>query len=175
MTERKKIRKWFSAWSDQKEEVWLQRMAQEGWQLDHYGLFTYTFKAAPPTKLIYRLDYRIGTQNQDYFKLFEEDGWNLVSASGGWYYFCKEDDGTDKLEIYTDAQSRAVKYTHLSNFVLFLVLMHVLSFWMPMMSSASRLPIWAGLTVAPITFLGLYSVYMLKRKAKKLTQYEIYK
>lgn len=173
MSERKKARKFFWAWSDEKEEVWLQRMAQEGWILERYSWFTYTFEAAGPSKLIYRLDYQFGIRNQDYFMLFEEDGWKLVSAFGGWYYFCKEDDGTDKLEIYTDAQSKAAKYKHLSNAILFLVLMHILSFWLPIISSGSKAPLWIGMMIAPITLLGAFGVYMLKRKAKRLKEYQL--
>ncbi|MFB1098741.1 DUF2812 domain-containing protein [Terribacillus sp. JSM ZJ617] len=170
MTERKKIRKLFWAWDDQKEEVWLQQMAQEGWVLEQYRWFTYTFKAAAPSKLVYQLDYRLGFPDKSYFDLFEMDGWHMVSSFGGWYYFCKKDDGTDKLEIFTDVHSRAAKYIRLSNYLLFILAMHVLSFWLPAITNPSHIPFWIGGTIAPIAIIGIFGVYMLRRKAKKLKE-----
>ncbi|MFJ6411808.1 DUF2812 domain-containing protein [Terribacillus saccharophilus] len=170
MIERKKIRKWFWAWDDQKEEVWLQQMAQKGWALEEYKWFKYIFKAAAPSKMVYRLDYRLGYPERSYFDLFEMDGWHLVSSFGGWYYFCKEDDGTDKLEIFTDAHSRAAKYIHLSNYLLFILAMHVLSFWLPAIINSSQMPFWIEGTVAPLAIIGSFAVYMLRRKAKKLKE-----
>ena len=174
MIERKKIRKWFWAWDDQKEEVWLQKMAQEGWMLEEYKWFKYTFKAAAPSKVVYRLDHQMGSPDRSYFDLFDMDGWHLVSSFGGWYYFCKEDDGTDKLEIFTDVHSRAAKYIRLSNYLLFVLAMYGLSLWPSVLMSSNGLPIWAeGSIAAPITILSIFGIYMLRRKAKKLKEFRI--
>lgn len=171
MIERKKTRKWFWAWDDQKEEVWLQRMAQEGWALEEYKWFQYTFKKVMPSKLVYQLDYQLGFPDKSYFDLFEMDGWQLVSSFGGWYYFCKEDDGTEKLEIFTDVHSRATKYIRLSNYLLFILAMHALSFWLPAIINSGDMSLWIEATVAPIAIIGIFGVYMLRRKAKKLKEY----
>ncbi|QXE03285.1 DUF2812 domain-containing protein [Terribacillus sp. DMT04] len=171
MAEIKKVRKWFWAWSDQREEVWLQKMAQEGWQLERYSWFTYYFKATSPTKLVYRLDYQIGLQNQEYFQLFEDDGWEYVTGFGGWLYFCKESDGSDKLEIYSDSVSRAYKYVKVANFVLFILLMQLFA-WLPL-SAAMPESLWVVALFSPIYIVGIIGIYLLRNKAKKLKEYQI--
>ena len=44
----KKVRRLFWAWEFDKEEKWLNEMAQEGWLLDGVGLCTYRFAACEP-------------------------------------------------------------------------------------------------------------------------------
>ncbi|MFP7477455.1 DUF2812 domain-containing protein [Terribacillus saccharophilus] len=173
MKERKQIRKWFWAWDDQKEEVWLQKMAQEGWTLEEYRWFKYTFRASEPSKLVYRLDHQMGFPDRSYFDLFEMDGWDRVCSFNGWHYFCKEDDGTDKLEIFTDNQSRATKYIQLSNYIIFILLMQILSFWLPIMTGIIKMPLWAGGAIASVSLIAVYGAYMLKRKAKNLKEFQI--
>ncbi|PAD21972.1 DUF2812 domain-containing protein [Terribacillus saccharophilus] len=170
MIERKKIRKWFWAWDDQKEEVWLQQMAQQGWVLEEYKWFRYTFKAAAPSELVYRLDYRMGFPDRSYFDLFEMDGWKFISTFSGWHYFCKEDDRTDKLEIFTDMYSRAAKYIQISNLMTFILLSHVLSFWVPVITNQGSFPVWIEASIAPVSLLCIYAIYKLRRKAKQLKE-----
>ena len=41
--ETKKVTKWYWVWDYEKEELWLNAMAQEGWALQRVGFATYWF------------------------------------------------------------------------------------------------------------------------------------
>ena len=44
MSETKTLHKWFWVWEFEKEERWLNEMAQEGWALTCGGFCTYVFE-----------------------------------------------------------------------------------------------------------------------------------
>ncbi|MBR1990215.1 MAG: DUF2812 domain-containing protein [Firmicutes bacterium] len=55
MMERKTIRKWFWVWEFDKEEQWLNTMAQSGWVLDSVGFCKYNFVKCGPGEYTVRL------------------------------------------------------------------------------------------------------------------------
>ena len=55
MSETKTLHKWFWVWEFEKEERWLNEMAQEGWALTCGGFCTYTFEKCEPGE--YRGEY----------------------------------------------------------------------------------------------------------------------
>lgn len=105
--------RWFWAWEDEKEEQWLREMAQEGWHLIKPEVFgRYTFEQGEFQDIVYRLDYNAGTKDKaEYYQLFEDAGWEFVDEMGGWQYFRKENTDGDTLEIFTDNESKAKKYS----------------------------------------------------------------
>ncbi len=105
--------KWFWAWQDDKEEAWLSEMAQQGFHLISANFIgNYTFKTGNPKKTTYRMDFFYEHQDkyQEYLQLFKDGGWKLVCTFGGWQYFCIEQNGAAAPEIYTDRNSKIVKY-----------------------------------------------------------------
>ena len=46
--ETKKVTKWYWVWDYEKEELWLNAMAQEGWTLQRIGFCTYYFERTEP-------------------------------------------------------------------------------------------------------------------------------
>ncbi|MDP4146036.1 MAG: DUF2812 domain-containing protein [Bacillota bacterium] len=102
-----------------KEEKWLNEMAQKGYELEKAG-FGYKFHAAEPEDAVIRIDYRTFNSQKnfvDYCTLFEDSGWKHVAGSkwSGTQYFKKiaVDGGED--DIFSDVGSKAGKYKRLSN------------------------------------------------------------
>ena len=56
MREKKTVFKLFFVWDFEKEERWLNEMAQEGWVLDNTGFSFYTFVRCEPGEYIIRLE-----------------------------------------------------------------------------------------------------------------------
>ena len=56
--ETKTVHKWPWVWDFDKEEDWLNEMAQEGWALESVGFCTYTFRRCEPGEYIIRLEMR---------------------------------------------------------------------------------------------------------------------
>ena len=55
MAEIKTIRKWFWVWDFEKEERWLNDMAESGWALVSVGFCRYSFERCEPGEYIVRL------------------------------------------------------------------------------------------------------------------------
>lgn len=102
--------KFFS--SPQKEEAWLEQMAQRGWFLKRVSSFySYTFQQGAPERRAYKLDYRTFRSSQDredYLVLFKDSGWQAVMPRemNGAYYFYSSQDGPER-DIFSDDVSRA--------------------------------------------------------------------
>lgn len=76
--------KWFWAWQDEKEEVWLGEMARAGWHLQSLSLpGFYTFIAGEPRNDVYRLDFVINQKDNQ----LQDEGWEFVGRMGSWQYF----------------------------------------------------------------------------------------
>lgn len=104
-------RKWFWAWQDDKEEAWLSEMAKQGYHLISANFIgSYTFAVGEPKDTTYRLDFYFSNDYEGYKQLFADSGWELVCVFGGWQYFRTEKDVETLPEIYTDKDSKVVKY-----------------------------------------------------------------
>jgi hypothetical protein len=108
----KKITHWFWAWDDEKEEAWLGKMAKEGLHLKSIGVpCFYGFEIGEPRNDVYRLDYILDRKNYPaYLQLFRDAGWDHIGEMGGWQYFRTQAQGSHIPEIYTDKDSKALKY-----------------------------------------------------------------
>lgn len=101
----------------EKEEKWLEHMAEQGWMLSRKSLF-YDFKRCVPKTQTIRLDYRemkSAKDFSDYCTLFEDSGWKHIAGtkhSGTQYFLKAKDTGTE--DIFSDTLSRAGRYKRLS-------------------------------------------------------------
>jgi Protein of unknown function (DUF2812) len=100
-----------------KEEKWLEEMAQQGWQLENRTV-GYQFRQTQPEDTVIRIDYRkFKTQEDfvDYCTLFEDSGWKHLAGSknSGSQYFKKMHKDSEE-DIFSDRQSNAAKYKKLS-------------------------------------------------------------
>ena len=105
--ERKIIKKWFWVWEFEKEEQWLNSMAQSGWVLDKLGLCRYEFVSCVPGEYTVRLEMR--DHEPAYIDFMAETGAEYVGRMAKWIYFRKKAaDGP--FDIFSDIDSRI---THL--------------------------------------------------------------
>ncbi|MDR3072071.1 MAG: DUF2812 domain-containing protein [Clostridiales Family XIII bacterium] len=100
----------------EKEEAYLNTMAQKGWALVKYSAFSvYTFRKIQPTSSNYRVDYRAFRYKEDleeYKAMFEDSGWVHVCGSrrSGSQYFLPKTDATQDEDIFSDLASKAARY-----------------------------------------------------------------
>lgn len=117
----KKVRKfkWFWAWQDEAEEVWLSEMSRQGWHLENPGLpGIYTFVGGEPTAYIYRLDFQDTSVDRGaYLQLFQDAGWDHVGEMSGWHYFRVLAQPGQAPEIFSDPESKIAKYRRVLNFL----------------------------------------------------------
>ncbi len=103
MNTRKTVRKWFWVWEFEKEEQWLNTMAQSGWVLDGVGFCTYHFIACEPGEYTVRLEMH--DRDDNYVSFMEECGAEYVGRIVRWMFFRKKTaDGT--FDIFSDIDSR---------------------------------------------------------------------
>jgi hypothetical protein len=111
-------------WQDEQEEAWLGSMSQKGWYLFSVGLpCIYRFRVGEAQDYVYRLDYQMHKKEdqQDYLHLFSDAGWEHVGQMSGWHYFQKEARQGETQEIFTDIESKVVKYKRILTYLAFFV------------------------------------------------------
>ena len=118
---KKTVKRVFWVWQQDKEKIFLQDMALEGYQLVKVGLFKYTFEKNPPQKLIYQMDFRVlggNIKKEEYIQIFEDAGWHFVTSANGWYYFFQEWQEDVDLSIFSDNESKSKVLLRLIGFLL---------------------------------------------------------
>ena len=101
--ERKIVKKWFWVWEFDKEERWLNQMAQEGWVLDRLGFCRYEFVRCEPGEYIVRLEMR--DHDEAYLGFMAETGAEYVGRMAKWIYFRKKAE-LGQFDIFSDLDSR---------------------------------------------------------------------
>lgn len=103
--------RWFWAWEDEQEEIWLREMSNQGYHFKSVifiGL--YTFEVGDKKDYVYRLDYAPRRVDDEYLNLFRDAGWTYMGSMNAWQYFRKEATGGMVPEIFTDYESKVHKY-----------------------------------------------------------------
>lgn len=116
----KVCRRIFFVWQAEKEEKWLRMKALKGWHLVNTEFCTYYFEKGESRDVIYKLDFKNSGDKDlgDYKEIFEDAGWEYVSRMNGWHYFRVEAKKNKVHEIYTDNESRLMKYRSLLKYLL---------------------------------------------------------
>lgn len=103
MMERRTVRKWFWVWDFEREEQWLNLMAQEGWLLDDVGFAAYRFVHCEPGEYTVRLEMH--SCDDDYVDFMRQTGAEYVGRVAQWMYFRKRiQDGP--FDLFSDIESR---------------------------------------------------------------------
>lgn len=117
MPETKTMIRFFTIADYEEEEIWLHEQHKNGWKL-HKMIppCLYIFEKCTPEDVIYRLDYKNGAENANYFQLFTDYGWEYIGRCVGWLYFRKpasvqntEQDG----ELFSDNESKIGLIRHI--------------------------------------------------------------
>ena len=101
--ERKIVKKWIWVWEYDKEEQWLNAMAQSGWVLDKVGFCRYEFVPSEPGEYIVRLEMR--EHDEGYLSFMAETGAEYVGRMMKWIYFRKKA-ALGQFELFSDLESR---------------------------------------------------------------------
>ena len=101
--ERKTLRKWFWVWEFEKEEQWLNSMAQSGWLLDSVGRCKFRFVPCEPGTYAVRLEMR--PSDAGYLDFMQQTGAEYVGRVVQWNYFRKKmEDG--EFDLFSDLDSK---------------------------------------------------------------------
>lgn len=103
MKETKTLRKWYWVWDFEKEEHWLNTMAQSGWVLDKVGLCTYHFVACEPGEYTVRLEMH--PHDDAYISFMGETGAQYIGRMTQWIYFRKKAE-YGAFDIFSDTDSK---------------------------------------------------------------------
>ncbi len=123
--------RFFWVWQEEKEMKWLRQMSQKGWHLKNACIFLYTFEKGEPTDIVYYGDFKYlkKTDVEEYIGMYSDAGWKFICSQGSWFYFSSPADNKYK-EVYTDNQSRLIKYRRL-------LLIHVI--FIPILMNSLRM------------------------------------
>lgn len=157
----------------EKEEKWINEMAQKGWHLEKFFLGRFTFSKGEPGKFIYRSDYVGGLstkEKQDYFEFLKDSEVTIVHESLNWVYIKKlAADGP--FEIYTDTTSKLAFYNRiLSTFLICFISALSLGISQLSLSSSSSFRIFVAsyfLIGAQILAIPIIKIMKQKKKLKE--------
>ncbi len=94
-----------------KEILWLNKMAQEGWTLKHFFMGFYTFTPCEKGEFVYQVDFssRLGSVSKDYRSFMEEAGIEVVQVWGFWVILRKRA-AEGEFVLYSDVDSQIGNY-----------------------------------------------------------------
>ena len=103
MGTRKTIRKVFYVWDFEREEIWLNDMAMNGWVLESVGFCSYHFVRCEPGEYSVRLEMH--AYDEAYVQFMRETGAEYIGRMVMWIYFRKKTaDGP--FDLFSDIDSR---------------------------------------------------------------------
>lgn len=104
----------------EKEEKWINEMAQVGMNFTDYSPFRYTFEKGTPGEYIYRIELLKerphNPESRVYIDFMEENGIECVTTFFRWAYFRKKA-SEGPFDIYSDIGSRINHYNRVSSLV----------------------------------------------------------
>lgn len=177
--DRKVSHKIYEAWEYEREIADLNKMSEEGWQLEKGGCFHSVFRKNDQVRYIYQLDYTPRLQDKErYLEFFSEQGWEYINSTfNGWNYFRKqyrEDLSEEEKVIYTDKQSLYEMQNRyvvmLRAFVILACVMTPLYLFMGVMHREPSILIEALVFLVMVVFMGggLLNVSRVRKGMKKL-------
>ena len=101
--ERKIVKKWIWIWEFDKEDQWLNAMAQQGWVLDKVGFCRYEFIRCEPGEYTVRLEMR--EHDEAYLGFMADTGAEYVGRMVKWIYFRKKTE-LGQFDIFSDLDSK---------------------------------------------------------------------
>lgn len=162
MQERRTMHKWFWVWEFDKEEAWLNEMANTGWVLDRVGFCKYTFVKSEPEEYTVRLEMH--DQDQGYIDFVEETGAEYVGRMAKWIYFRKRTEN-GRFEIFSDIDSRI---HHLERIGKMLTIVGIANLLIGMANTFNYINIgWINLLCATLLMYGLGRIHGKKESLER--------
>ena len=100
----------------EEEEKWLRDQHRNGWKLVGMTIpCFYMFESCEPADVIYRLDFKDSTEDNEYMGMLRDFGWEYCGKCAGWLYFRKDADDIESQEegeLFSDNASKAELVSH---------------------------------------------------------------
>ena len=113
----------------EKEEIWLNEMARQGWMMKSFFMGFYQFVQETPGEYIYRIEMLQhlvrNPKNQAYLKFLQNMEVEIVSAWLVWVTYRRKAN-YGPFDIYSDIDSRIIHYNRISRFLFPLGLIELL-------------------------------------------------
>lgn len=161
----------------EKEEEWINGMANQGWNLSSFWLIYYRFEKGEPGEFIYRNEMIGGLgskgERKEYIQFLQTSGIELVKVVFNWAYFRKKAaDGP--FELYSDTTSKLSYLNRIFYLFLTVFLVNVIS---GMINTTLSIPVnrgsfngfVGGLNIVCAMIL-LFPMLKIMKKRKKLKQ-----
>ena len=111
----KKVFKWFWVWEFEKEDMWLNSMAAEGWTLCQIGWCTYWFERTDPGAYEVRLECR--KPDEAYISFVKDTGAEYIGHMMQWLYFRRKSE-LGHFELNSDLDSRIEQLNNMGRILL---------------------------------------------------------
>ena len=111
-----------------KEEAWINEMAEKGFNFQDNFFIRYTFSEGTPNEYTYRIELLEHKPNHplghQYIAFLKETGVECVTTSGRWAYFRKKTaDGP--FDLYSDTDARIQHYKRVLSYTSFILLLNL--------------------------------------------------
>ena len=159
MKERKTVYRWLWVWDFEKEERWLNQMAQEGWALAEVGFCRYVFEACEPGQYTIRLEMH--QQDDAYLNFLREMGAEYIGRVVMWIYV-RRDAALGPFDLFSDLDS---KIAHVGRISSVLTALGVLNLGIGVHNSLNGLHFgWINLLCATLLMYGLGRLHGMKER-----------
>jgi len=108
----------------EKEERWVNDMADRGWNLKKTVVGYFVFEKGTPGQYIYRNEF-VNRKSKDYFEFLDEMNIECVSKFGGWAYYRKPK-SEGNFELFSDATSKISYLKSMNRFFILVLLFNVM-------------------------------------------------
>jgi hypothetical protein len=147
-----------------KEEKWLNQMADNGWALQNFAYTRYTFAPCVPGEYSYQIDMldNWAGESTDFEAFMAEMDIQLVTRWWRWVYLQKKcADGP--FEMYTDVESQIAQYKRIRNFFKIMSLFMIINISVQLLNVSANIHTSLAVPLlCLIAFIGLLSIPMIK-------------
>ena len=166
-------------WNYEKEENWLNQMAETGWALCDYTWMKYTFETCKKGEYVFCIDLLEKNpghpESQAFIDMVEDTGIEHVTSYMRWVYFRKKADGKP-FDLYTDLGSKIRQLQRINRFWTVLIAAELaigfsnLSIWSTSqaLEESTNINLYAGLFLIFIGALLMTVVYPVRIKIRAL-------
>lgn len=158
----------------EKEEAWINEMAQKGFNFMENSVIRYTFSDGEPNEYIYRIELLKNRANHpeswQYINFMKETGVECISTNGRWAYFRKKEaDGP--FDLYSDIDEKIQHYKRNLNYVSLILLLNLIILGVNLVIVFTRkLPANVSISISILVFTGILikTIFYYLKKVKDL-------
>lgn len=157
----------------EKEENWLNEMSAQGWQLERFNLFRYTFVQREPGEYTYRIELLnkdlSHDQSKAYLEFLKEMGIELVATHWRWVFLRKRKE-EGPFVIYSDFDSKIHHEQRILNLYSLVLLINIMAMLMNIPTWVSSEILFPGIVVLLNLMASLSFGVLVIKQIKKLNK-----